>query len=352
MLLAPGGVGPFSPPKIFNDQILPPNVRVGAIAPNAEHWFNLVLQKPVRWGNIAKIELWQGTIPRQEFEGPDTGPDPWDIESVHACANAEPLYWVMVNGPPPFSPLPHNGTMQIPVQRYVPGPATPEEMLTDDERCCLSRLVEHLNAHAGHYWRAVWLAETAADRAVRFDKWRIDGVPLLDLIENTLLDVDGEYLVMPAAAGAGKVLDRKFETQELGRSRTPYLEYVEQLLTVPARGVFAEAKLGHCNASEIIDPSRFWDWQTSPIPDAAPEIAPASTGSLYQDPTKGLAATPFPQPIVNIVNPQGLPDPTGFTAAAGVLSALGPFRDMSGIKELGSYLETLSNNATHSPSKG
>jgi hypothetical protein len=41
-----------------------------------------------------------------------------------------------------------------------------------------------------------------------------------------------------------------------------------------------------------------------------------------------------------------LPDPTGFSSAPGVLSALGTFRDMSGIKELGPYLETLSNNAT------
>ena len=90
------------------------------------------------------------------------------------------------------------------------------------------------------------------------------------------------------------------------------------------------------------------------LPDRTTDRSPgtASTESRYQDPTKGLAPTPFPQPIVNIVNPQSLPDPTGLTSAAGVLSALGPFRDMSGIKELGSYLETLSNNATTLASQG
>jgi hypothetical protein len=36
-----------------------------------------------------------------------------------------------------------------------------------------------------------------------------------------------------------------------------------------------------------------------------------------------------------------LPDPTGFSSAPGVLSALGTFRDMSAIKELRPYLETL-----------
>ena len=56
--------------------------------------------------------------------------------------------------------------------------------------------------------------------------------------------------------------------------------------------------------------------------------------------------------MVNVVNPQSLPDPTGLNAAAGVLSALGPFRDMSGIKELGSFLQTLSNNATQLAAEG
>jgi hypothetical protein len=346
-LLVAGG-GPFQPPKV--DANLNDLTKPFRVASNVEHWFRLITEKFVRWGNIAKIELWQGTFPNESWEG--AGEDPWDIESIHACTNAEPLYWVLFNGAPPFSPLPHNGTMQLPVQRYVSGPNTPEEMLTDEERCCLARLIDHLNAHAGYYWRAIWLAENPADRAVRFDEWKVGGTPLLDVVENVLLDVDGEYLVLPVVAGADRVLDKEFETRNLGLSKTPYLEYVEQLLTVPARGVFAEAKLGHCNASELIDPSRFWDWQTSPIPDNTPDISPVSTDSRYQDSTKGLAATAFPTPIVNIVNPQSLPDPTGFTAASGVLSALGSFRDMSGIKELGSYLEKLSNNATQLASQG
>jgi len=65
-----------------------------------------------------------------------------------------------------------------------------------------------------------------------------------------------------------------------------------------------------------------------------------------------MLTTPFPTPVVNIVNPQSLPDPSGFNAASGVLAALGPFRDMSGIKELGPYLTALSNNATQLASQG
>jgi hypothetical protein len=242
--------------------------------------------------------------------------------------------------------------MQIPVQRYVPGPNSPEEMLTDDERCCLRRLIGHLNDHRGHYWRAIWLTETATDRAVRLEDWTLDGNPVEDVIDNVLLDFVGEWAVLPVAAGAEEALAPIFDLESLATPQLPYNEYVEQMLTLPARGVFAEAKLGHCNASEIIDYDRFWDWQSSPIPDDAPAIEPASTESRYQDPTKGLAATPFPAAMVNIVNPQALPDPTGLNAAAGVLSSLGAFRDMSGLKELGPYLQTLSNNATQLASQG
>jgi len=115
--------------------------------------------------------------------------------------------------------------------------------------------------------------------------------------------------------------------------------------------MFAEAKLGHCNASEVIDPSRFWDWQSSPIPDDAPEIAPTSTDSRAQQPS-GTTPTGFPPSMVNIVSPTVAPDPTGFATAAGVLQALGPFKDMSGMQQLAHYLETLSNNATQLASQG
>jgi hypothetical protein len=327
-----------------------PSVPSPLITASSEHTFGIKPLLPLRWKNVRAIELAQTIAPANRMEGGDTRG--WIIEDIRITTAGAGQTWVMKKGRPEPNVVPFNDWLTIPVDDFKPLIESVDDLLSDDERCCLRRLIEHLNAHAGHYWRAIWLSELPADRAVRLEDWKVGTIPLLDLVENTLLDVDGEYVVMPVAAGAETKLDREFQTRNLGLSKTPYLEYVEQLLTLPARGVFAEAKLGHCNASELIDPSRFWDWQTSPIPDDAPEIAPSSTDSRYQDPTKGLAATPFPTPIVNIVNPQSLPDPTGFSAASGVLSALGPFRDMSGIKELGSYLETLSNNATQLASQG
>src|SRR5205823_2949055 len=46
-------------------------------------------------------------------------------------------------------------------------------------------------------------------------------------------------------------------------------------VSLPTRGVFAEAVMGACNACEQIDDTRFWRWGDAPI-DEPPSIEPAS----------------------------------------------------------------------------
>lgn len=324
-----------------------PNNTLGRwIEANAEYIFVVRSSSPIRWKNVAALELVQF-----DFPSPRPANGDWIIEDIRITTGSGTSLWVMATGKPQPNIVPLSGFLSIPVTGFTPPIEDVEDLLTNDERCCLRRLKNHLKEHAAYYWRAIWLAETAADRAHRLEKWKIGEELLLDLVENTIYDFADGYAVMPVVPGAETALIRPFDDKDIIKPPI-FTEYIEQIITVPARGVFAEAKLGHCNASEVIDPTRFWDWQTSPIPDDAPDIAPTSTDSRFQDPTKGLAPTPFPQSIVNIVNPQSLPDPTGLNAAAGVTSALGPFRDMSGMKELGPFLQTLSNNATQLASQG
>jgi hypothetical protein len=296
----------------------------------------------INWKNVQAIQIEQTIAPVNKETNPDLRP--WDLNHVRVVTQSGTNKWVMVDGAPPAK-VPHNGRVQMPVNKFTPPVQSVDDLLSNDELCCLDRLIKHLNAHRAYYWRAIWMAENATDRAVRLDQWQLDGNPLSDLVENTLLDFNGDYAIMPVASGAERALAAPFQIEDLGKIPV-YNESIEQILTTPERGVFAEAKLGQCNASEIIDNNRFWDWQLSPIPDEVPAIAPASTDSRYQDPTKGLTPTAFPPNIVNIVNPQSLPEPTGLAAAAGLLSALGPFRDMSGMQQLAQFLQTLSNNAT------
>ena len=340
MVLAGGDA--FTPPKIDDHLSTPLWHRVQA---NGEDWFDLVPHKLVRWGNIAKLELSQGTPSGEDVSGPGTEPDPWDIVSVHICSNAEPVYWVMADGAPPFSPLPHNGKMEIPIKRYLPGPFTPEDMLTDDEKCCIKRLKDHLAQHAFYYNRVMWAAEDPGYRAWRFSQVPFGGGAgtLLDFIENTPVEVVDNWVVFPVSAGFEAQLVNQFHTR-LQELLPPSPDYVEQLLTLPARGVFAEAKLGHCNASEVIDTTRFWDWQKSPIPDTVTDISGVSPGPKGQQ-TTAPTPTAFPTSIINIATPPQLPDPTGLKDSLTTLSALGQLRDASGVTQLGSLLQTLSNNA-------
>jgi hypothetical protein len=315
-------------------------------SPNAQFIYVVKPSALIRWKNVEAVEIAQ-LLNATSRSGPSHD---WVLTHVRVTTNGPKGIWEMVDATNPGN-IPLDKSIRIPVKSFVPPVENVEDLLSDDERCCLRRLTNHLKDHAAYYWRAIWLAESAADRAHRLERWKIGDQLLLDLVENSIYDFADGYAVMPVVPGAETALARTFDDRDITKPPV-FTEYIEQIITVPARGVFAEAKLGHCNASEVIDPTRFWDWQTSPIPDDAPAIAPTSTDSRSQDPTKGLAPTPFPQSIVNIVNPQSLPDPTGLNAATGVLSALGPFRDMSGIKELGSFLQTLSNNATQLASQG
>ena len=354
----PGGVE-YHQDEVIN---LPPiplphvleNIATKRIKPNEEFLFVIRPSVLTRWKNIAAFEIGQTIEPAQEMTRPDTRA--WLIEDLRVTTGSATATWTMLTGRPEPNAVPYNvgsGWLSVPVKGFIPPIEDVEDLLTDEQRCCLRRLLRHLKEHAPYYSRAIWLAERPADRAQRLSPWMLLNSPLLDIVENTVYDFVDGYAIMPVIPGGEDVLGTVFDDTSLSAGKaTVFPDYIEQIITLPARGVFAEAKLGHCNASEVIDPTRFWDWQTSPIPDEAPEIAATSTDSRSQDQSKGLIPTPFPQSIVNIATPQALPDPTGLNAAAGVVSALGPFRDMSGMKELGPLLQTLSNNATQLASQG
>jgi len=214
---------------------------------------------------------------------------------------------------------------------------TPEE--TEDE-VKGNQLIDHLRYHSAHYSRALYLNQNVSDRAQQLDAIKLNGSTVLEKVENRPLELVGDFVAYPCA-------DRKWaDLIENAIKATPLPDVLpdERLITLPTRGVFAEAKLGHCNASEEIDNTRFWDWQQSPIPHFAPEIAP--TQPVTPQPQQpNLAPTPFPQSLVNIVNPPAAPDPTGLAAALNVLGTPNIFRDMSGRAEVADLLKRLSDNS-------
>jgi hypothetical protein len=101
-------------------------------------------------------------------------------------------------------------------------------------------------------------------------------------------------------------------------------------VSVPTRGVFAEAVQGQCNACEKIETDRLQDWSRFPIDEPTP-IAPITLPT--PSPQDWQAAwREFAQPMVNIQNAPGAPAPgAGPAGLSEALTASGVFRDISGL---------------------
>ena len=221
-------------------------------------------------------------------------------------------------------------------------------------------LVEHLRANRLHYNQAIWRSLDASTVALLLSKFTFEGQPVADLIDPSPVQAAGNYLVfrMPGFVARAGLAEREDDaTTPEGQARQAWREWRErrgltfdadtrqdQLVPVPTGGVFAEAVLGRSNAAEKLDATRFWNWQDSPIPLQPPEIAAISMGSRAQ----GVDVTPgqLGQPVLNIVNPTSLPDPTGLGAMLGALQNGSMFRDMSGLAATIGLAQASGENAT------
>jgi hypothetical protein len=240
----------------------------------------------------------------------------------------------------------HKRAFILPAKRPAPMPPPPpqfpHEAIVDREKS--AALIAHLDQHKYHYSRAIVLKQDPFERASELDLIKLsDGSSVLDHVENRPLELIGDYLAYPSSDPAWSSLISQHLDQPVPQPGVA-AAMDERLVTLPTRGVFGEAKLGHCNASEEIDNTRFWDWQQSPIPHFAPEIAP-TTPVTPQPVQQNLSPTPLPASIVNIVSPPAAPDPMGLAAAMAVLSTPELFRDMSGRAEVAAVLQNLADNA-------
>ncbi|MFF4696307.1 hypothetical protein [Streptomyces chattanoogensis] len=229
--------------------------------------------------------------------------------------------------------------------RQAPEPApapSPFQRLSDEENLLRIRLRRHLVQNREHYYRLIRLGEDpnarwtelAGSRLTVGDTTR----PLFQAVENRALEVLGDSTAFPLDPAL-------FDDSGEGQVRLPEVAPArsEQLISLPTRGVFAEAKLGHCNSAEVIDNTRFWDWQKSPDPDSAPGIAPVSTAS--REVVVSTTPSGLPASAVTIVQPPQAPDPVGMAAALQLLGQGDIFRDMSMQKEIAALLTSLASNA-------
>jgi len=122
---------------------------------------------------------------------------------------------------------------------------------------------------------------------------------------------------------------------------------IKDTVFLPTAGVFAEAILGRSNASEFVDPRRFWNWQDSPIPFSAPQIAALQAGNHVVSDSSVELSPNIPTSNLNIINPPQYPLPNSLASALQAVQNGNMFRDMAGSANLASILGNLANLANN-----
>jgi hypothetical protein len=195
-----------------------------------------------------------------------------------------------------------------------------------------AELLAHLQGNRSYYTRAVLQSLDAASLVLLLSGVSWNGKPLADQVEPRPVAIAGNFLVLRAPAEDGDasgVAPNQTWKDLLEERQIDLAQQDARLVPIPSGGVFAEAVLGRSNSAEKLDITRFWNWQDSPIPLAPPEIAAVATGSRAQP--ENLMPGQLGAPVINVMPPTALPEPTGLTAALGALANGSMFRDMSGL---------------------
>ncbi|MBN1872820.1 MAG: helix-hairpin-helix domain-containing protein [Anaerolineae bacterium] len=227
----------------------------------------------------------------------------------------------------------------------IPTPLSHEEMRNprNEDLESADHLRQHLNDNLEYYHKIIWMNMSPERRFMFLDGIRItdysegDRYPsgvirsVASVVENRVIGIAGNSLVMPVAPGFRLDPNTRGQYVDLLSLYQPLTPVEPINITIPTKGVFAEAVIGKCNSCEKIQNDRFWKWEEHPIPHAPTEIAAIGTESRRSAP---LDTTPssLPNPVVNIQNAPAIPDPTGLSAAANLLEQA-RFEDITGLTQ-------------------
>ncbi|HVM82690.1 MAG TPA: carboxypeptidase-like regulatory domain-containing protein [Candidatus Binatia bacterium] len=268
-----------------------------------------------------------------------------------------------IPGPPPetyaSSFIGRDSRFPMPADGYPVAAQAVNPLLKFNQLLRIEQTLQHCVRNTITYSRAVWMSLTPEERAIMLEGFTIgvpaggladptQHVPLLNCVANQVLGFYGNAMIMPfnipaeiatqLTVGDQGQAQRPFTTAEIQNAlthfhRTGFSPPVSHVV-LPTRGVLGEAVLGQCASAEKIDLTRFWNWQDSPIPQAA-DIA----GGLLNKGSSLIAATApstlvgMPSQITNInappadanaalqqliagQNTKDLPDITGLTQLA------------------------------------
>jgi Papain-like cysteine protease AvrRpt2 len=212
----------------------------------------------------------------------------------------------------------------------------------------VNKLIEHLNSNLEHYNKILWYKLDVNRRFMLLDGFDIQifndfGVPigsrsLASVVKNELMTVVGNSLVFPVAAGyrvsqsyiLEKTAEGDVEQVTLFEHYKPLTPVPPYRISVPSRGVFAEAVQGACDACEKVKENSSQDWtkfttdEPTPIAQLQPPVPTITDWKA--------AWKEFAPPLINIQNAPAAPEPgAGLAGMTELLGKSGIFKDITGL---------------------
>jgi hypothetical protein len=245
--------------------------------------------------------------------------------------------------PAPKPPVTITGQWDITIKVTAPKPKSDEDRKPHYDEAGdtfeEARLLSHLNANLGHYNRAIWTLRDPVEHRLLIDAFLTGSSAIRDRVDDVPLAVAGNHVAYLYRDPADDNVAVEDEREALKDLPPPQVSIV----SLPTRGVFAEAIMGACNSCEVRDVTRFWDWKESPCerPPSITGISPGQRGEAAQ-----VSPAALPPSSIDITSPPSAPDPLGLKAILDVLGKSDIFRDQSTADLVRSILEQLSKNAT------
>jgi hypothetical protein len=218
-----------------------------------------------------------------------------------------------------------------------------------EDKFLVNELLTHLNANLEHYNKILWYSLDSDRRYLLLDGFQIQVYDdfnqpaafksLASIVKNQLIGIAGNSLVFPVAAGVkvdrSYIIARDPENQQdvklsLFDHYKPITPAPPFRISVPTRGIYAEAVQGACDACETVkdNSSQDWDKFKTDEPTSIQSVpVPTPTVTDWK-----AAFKDFATPIVNIQNAPTAPAPgAGLAGLSDLLGKSDIFKDVTGL---------------------
>lgn len=233
---------------------------------------------------------------------------------------------------------------------FTPENANEKRNPKKEDEYVAQKLITHLNSNLEHYNKALWRFLDIDRRYMLLDGFCIEtyndsGMPvgqrsLASVVKNELVGIAGNALIMPVAPGykidRTVIIEQPIEGEPVAINLLEHYKPLTPIppyrISIPSKGVFAEAVQGACDACEKVRDNTSQDWdkfKTDEPTSINPVTVPVPTVTDWK-----AAFKDFATPIVNIQNAPATPAPgIGLAAATDLLGKTGIFKDITGLDQ-------------------